>query len=100
MEDPAHKLAVLEKKKTEIEGQIREIEASGLVRAFNDTQVKERFYEINRSAKELLADFRQVEQNFRNLVRKIYEKHAQKESKKGEILGYVLDQTDALQRSD
>ena len=71
-----------------------------MVKAFNDTQVKERFYEINRSAKQLLADFRQVEQNFRDLVRKIYEKHADKESKKGEILGYVMDETDALQQSD
>jgi hypothetical protein len=100
MEDPEHKLAVLEKKKAEIEVQIREIEMSGFVRTFNDTQIKERFYEINRSAKELLADFRQVEQNFRNLVRKIYEKHAEKENKKGEILGYVLDESDALQKSD
>ena len=32
------------------------IAASGVVKAFNDTQVKERFYEINRSAKQLLAD--------------------------------------------
>lgn len=99
-DDPARKLAALQKQKADIEAQIREIEASGVVKAFNDTQVKERFYEINRSAKQLLADFRQVEQNFRDLVRKIYEKHAEKESKKGEILGYVMDETDALQQSD
>ena len=100
MEDPEHKLAVLEKKKAEIEAHIKEIEASGVVRAFNDTQVKERFYEINRSAKELLADFRQVEQNFRDLVRRLYEKHAERESNKGEIIGYVLDESDTLKHSD
>ena len=99
-EDPEQKLATLQKKKADIEAQIREIEASGVVRAFNDTQVKERFYEINRSAKELLADFRQVEQNFRDLVRKIYEKHAEKDTKKGEILSYVLDESESLKKSD
>ena len=100
MDDPAYKLAALQKQRAEIDAQIREIEASGVVKAFNDTQVKERFYEINRSAKQLLADFRQVEQNFRDLVRAIYEKHAEKESKKGAILGYVLDETETLQKSD
>lgn len=99
MEDPEHKLAVLHKKKAELEAQILELEASGVVKAFNDTQIKERFYEINRSAKHLLSDFRQVEQNFRDLVRKIYEKHAEKESRKGTILSYVLDETDVLQQS-
>ncbi len=96
LEDPEQKLTALQKKKTEIEAQIREIEASGVVRAFNDTQIKERFYEINRSAKGLLADFRQVEQNFRDLVRKIYEKYAEKDTKKGEILNYVLDESESL----
>ncbi|MDY0091720.1 MAG: DUF3375 domain-containing protein [Candidatus Vecturithrix sp.] len=100
LEDPEQKLTALQKKKTEIEAQIREIEASGVVRAFNDTQIKERFYEINRSAKGLLADFRQVEQNFRDLVRKIYEKYAEKDTKKGEILNYVLDESESLKKSD
>ncbi len=100
MEEPEQKLAALEQKKAELEVQIRAIEASGVVTTFNNTQVKERFYEMTRLAKELLADFREVEQNFRELVRKIYEKQADKDSKKGEILGYVLDETDALKQSD
>lgn len=100
MEDPEQKLAILEKKQAEIDAQIREIQVSGVARAFNDTQVKERFYEINRSAKQLLADFRQVEQNFRDLVRKIYEKYAEKDAKKGEILSYVLNESEALKKSD
>ncbi len=100
LDDPENKLAILQKKKAEIEAQIHEIETSGVVKTFNDTQIKERFYEINRSARQLLADFRQVEQNFRDLVRRIYEKHADTDSRKGEILGYVLDEADALQQSD
>jgi hypothetical protein len=99
-EDPEHKLAVLERQKAEIEAQIQEIEASGAVRIFNTTQIKERFYEINRLARRLLADFREVEQNFRSIVRAIYQKQSEKDQKKGEILGYVLDESDALKESD
>ncbi len=99
-EDPEHKLAVLERQKAEIEAQIHEIEASGAVRVFNTTQIKERFYEINRLARTLLADFREVEQNFRNIVRTIYQKQSEKNQKKGEILGYVLDESDTLKESD
>ncbi len=100
LDDPDYRLEALQKRKAEIEAKIRDIEISGVVTAFNDTQVKERFYEINRSAKQLLADFREVEQNFRDLVRKIYEKHAEKETKKGAILGYVLDESDTLKQTD
>lgn len=99
-EDPEHKLAVLERQKAEIEAQIREIEASGAVHVFTVTQIKERFYEINRLARKLLADFREVEQNFRTIVRTIYQKQSEKDQKKGEILGYVLDESDALKESD
>ncbi len=100
IEVPEQKLAALYHKKAEIERHINEIETSGVVTTFNDTQVKERFYELSRLSKELLADFREVEQNFRELVRRMYEKHADTESTKGEILGYVLDETDALKQSD
>jgi hypothetical protein len=41
-----------------------------------------------------------VEQNFRNIVRAIYQKQSEKDQKKGEILGYVLDESDALKESD
>ncbi|PID57762.1 hypothetical protein CSB45_05925 [candidate division KSB3 bacterium] len=99
-DDPAVRLEALQKRKIEIEAQIRDIESSGVVTTFNDTQVKERFYEINRSAKQLLADFREVEQNFRDLVRKIYEKHTEKARRKGAILGYVLDESETLKHSD
>ena len=99
-EDPQHKLAVLHRQKAEIESHIQEIETSGAVRVYNDTQIKERFYEINRSARKLLADFREVEQNFRSIVRNIYHQQSGKGRKKGEILGYVLDETDALKNSD
>lgn len=99
-EDPEHKLAALKQHKAEIEAQIQEIEQSGAVRVYNDTQIKERFYEINRSARKLLADFREVEHNFRSIVRNIYQQQSEKGRKKGEILGYVLDETDALRHSD
>lgn len=99
-EDPQHKLEALKRQRAEIEAQIQEIEQSGAVRVYNDTQIKERFYEINRSARKLLADFREVEHNFRSIVRSIYQQQSEKGRRKGEILGYVLDETEALKNSD
>jgi hypothetical protein len=99
-DDPQHTLAALKRQHADIEAQIQEIEQAGAMRVYNDTQIKERFYEINRSARTLLADFREVEHNFRAIARSIYQQQSEKGRKKGEILGYVLDETDALKNSD
>jgi len=99
-EDPQHKLEALKRQQADIKAQIQEIEQVGAVHIYNDTQIKERFYEINRSARKLLADFREVEHNFRAIVRNIYQQQSEKGRKKGEILSYVLDETDALKTSD
>lgn len=99
-DDPAQRLALLHKQKAELEAQIQEIETANAVRVYSATQVKERFYEINRSARQLLADFREVEQNFRAIVRSLYQQQSDAGRQKGEILGYVLDETNALKETD
>lgn len=99
-ENPRIRIAALEEKKREIERQIRDIEISGKAETYSDTQIKERFYEISKLGRELIADFKEVEQNFKDITRKIYEKQTRKGVTKGEILGYALDAADALGESD
>ena len=98
--DPEKRMAVLEKKKKEIEDQIRQIKTSGKVDSYSNTQIKERFFEINKLGRELISDFKEVEENFKEITRNIYEKQAQQEMTKGAILGYTLDATDELRESD
>ena len=98
--DPEKRIAVLEKKKKEIEDQIGQIKTSGQVDSYSDTQIKERFYEINKLGRELISDFKEVEENFKEITRNIYQKQTRQDLTKGAILGYTLDATDELRQSD
>ena len=68
--DPAQRIQELEKKKYEIEQEIKTITITGKVQVFDDTQIKERFYDVNRMSRELLSDFKEVEQNFEQITRR------------------------------
>jgi Protein of unknown function (DUF3375) len=98
--DPKRKIEELEAKKRDINAQIAQIKKSGKTDIYNDTQVKERFYEISKTARELTSDFKEVEQNFKDITLNIYKKQTQRDSHKGNILGYALDATDELKTSD
>jgi hypothetical protein len=56
--------------------------------------------ELTRSAKELLSDFKEVEDNFKTITRNIYLKHTDPNQTKGTILGYTFDSLDELKESD
>jgi hypothetical protein len=99
-DDPQRKIDELEAKKREINAQIAQIKKTGKTITYNDTQVKERFYELSKTARELTADFKEVEQNFKDITLNIYKKQTQRDLHKGDILGYALDATEELKTSD
>lgn len=99
-EDAHKRIKELERKKRAINLEIQQIKKTGIVNTYNDTQVKERFYNITKTARELLADFKEVEQNFKEITLNLYKKQTQQHSTKGQILGYTLDATDELKNSD
>jgi len=99
--DPDMKLAELERQKGMIEAEISLIRETGkLPHIYNDTQIRERFDDINRMARELVTDFREVERNFRDIGHDIYEKQQQHIYSKGEILGIALDAREELKEKD
>ena len=101
-EDPEQKIKELESKRAEltadIDDKIRKIKMSGKVESFSEIQLKERYTNITEDAKELLSDFKEVEQNFRKITNEIYEKQFGN-FKKGKILGVILDVTEELEES-
>jgi hypothetical protein len=99
-DDPRRKIDELEAKKKEINAQIAHIKKTGKTDTYNDTQIKERFYGISKNARELTSDFKEVEQNFKDITLNIYKKQTQRELTKGDILGYALDATEELKNSD
>lgn len=65
-----------------------------------DTPLRERFIQMAETARELLADFRQVEQNFRDLDRQVREQVATWEGGKGEVLEAIFGERNAIEDSD
>lgn len=95
-EDPAKKIEELEKQKEAIDNQIREIKREGFVTTYENYQIQSRFDDVNKLANELVGDFKEVEDNFKVIVRDIYEKQANKQLTKGKILQYTFDSLDQL----
>lgn len=97
--DPKVRIAELERKKAAIDREIRQVR-EGSLRLLDDTQVKDRFLQMEGTARGLLGDFRQVEQNFRALDRAVRERVALFEGGKGTLLEEVFSQRDAIASSD
>jgi hypothetical protein len=100
IEDPAKKIEELEKQKTEIENEIRRIKREQTVRTFENYQIKSRFDDITKLSNELIGDFREVEDNFKTIVRSIIEKQSDKSLSKGKLLQHTFDSLDELKKTD
>lgn len=87
--DPATRLARLREQRDELDRQIAEAEA-GHVPVLTDTAVRERYQQFAATARELLSDFREVEENFRNLDRAARERIATWEGSKGGLLADLV----------
>ncbi len=97
--DPIKRIDDLRKKREEIDAEIARVLA-GDVPLLDDTAVKDRFQQFQQLARELLADFREVEHNFRLLDRKVREKIALWEGAKGALLDEIMGERDAIGDSD
>ncbi|WP_313913494.1 DUF3375 domain-containing protein [Tahibacter sp.] len=97
--DPIKRVDDLRKKRDELDAEITRVLA-GDVPLLDDTAVKDRFQQFQQLARELLADFREVEQNFRLLDRKVREKIALWEGAKGALLDEIMGERDAIGDSD
>lgn len=97
--DPQQRIAELEKRKAALDEEIARIR-SGDLQLMDDTRVKERFLEVSATARSLLADFREVEQNFRDLDRAVRERIATWDGGKGALLGDIFGERDMIRDSD
>ncbi len=97
-DDKEKRIKILEAKKKEIDDQIQVLK-EGDVKVFEDYQIIEKFNKLNHSAKELLSDFKEVEDNFKNITKEIYHKHSDSSLRKSDILGFTFDALDELKDS-
>jgi flagellar motility protein MotE (MotC chaperone) len=97
--DPESRIAELERRRDEIDADIERIR-SGDVPVLDDTAIRDRFQQFEQLARELLADFREVEHNFRGLDRRVRERIALWEGGKGALLEEIMGERDAIADSD
>ena len=97
--DPEARIAELQKRRDEIDAEIGRVRG-GDISLLDDTALKDRFQQFLALARELLADFREVEHNFRGLDRRVRERIALWEGGKGALLESVMGERDAIADSD
>lgn len=94
-----NRLADLGRRRAEIDAEIERV-LSGDARLLDDRAVVERFHQFAALARELLADFREVEDNFRRLDRSVRERIANWDGSKAELLDDVFGARDLIAGSD
>lgn len=97
--DPVKRVEDLRRKRDELDAEIARVLA-GDVPLLDDTAVRDRFQQFQQMARELLADFREVEHNFRLLDRRVREKIALWQGSKGALLDEIMGERDAIGDSD
>ncbi|MEP7739290.1 DUF3375 domain-containing protein [Nocardioides sp. 31GB23] len=97
--DPATRLAELHRRREETDREIAEVE-TGQVRVLDGAGLRERYQFFSSTARELLADFREVEENFRALDRAARERIATWEGAKGELLASLVGDRADIASSD
>ena len=97
--DPGLRIQELQRKRDAIDAEIDKVRAGDL-QLLGDTALKERFSQFATLARELLADFRQVEHNFRGLDRRVRERIALWDGSKGALLQDILGERDLIDESD
>jgi hypothetical protein len=97
--DPEIRIADLRRRRAEIDAEIARVE-QGQAPLLDDTALKDRFLQFVQLARELLSDFREVEQNFRRLDRRVRERIALWNGAKGALLEEIMGERDAIAESD
>jgi hypothetical protein len=97
--DPDERIRELQRQRDAIDEQIRRAQA-GELDLLDESAVRDRYQQFSATARELLADFREVEENFRKLDRRLREKIAGWQGGKGELLDDVLGSRESISGSD
>ena len=97
--DPQARIAELQKRRGEIDAAIEGVR-SGDFPLLDDTALKDRFQQFVQIARDLLTDFREVEQNFRVLDRRVRERITLWEGGKGALLEDILGERESIEESD
>lgn len=97
--DPEQRLVDLHRRRALLDAEIERAER-GQVDVLDPVAQRDRYQQFARTARELLSDFRQVEDNFRQLDRQLREQIAGWGGAKGDLLDEVLGNRSGIAESD
>jgi hypothetical protein len=98
-DDADERIRLLSADAKRIQAEIDRIRATGTAEKYSPVKLNERYARLVTTARELLSDFRAVEENFQRIAREIAERHVQPGVTKGAIVGHMLDSHDTLKLS-
>lgn len=87
--DPEVRLAELQRQRDGIDAEMQRIK-DGKIRVMTAPEALDHFQQLTTLAKDLLSDFREVEQNFRKLDRQVREQIATWDGTQGELLASIF----------
>jgi flagellar motility protein MotE (MotC chaperone) len=97
--DPEARIAELERRRERIEAEL-DAARNGRFDVLDETKLRDRYQQFAGTARELLSDFREVEENFRTLDRTAREKIAGWEAGKGALLTDLVESRTDIASSD
>ena len=89
-ENPEERIRQLKKTIREAEAEIAEIEETGRVRTYDSRKVIEYLTDLRRRSRDMLGEFAQVEENFRDIMTEIARKQASDDLSSRKVLSYSL----------
>lgn len=98
--DPATRLERLHRQRAELDEQIARAEAGEEPEMLADAGIRDRYQQFAATARGLLSDFREVEENFRALDRSARERIAGWEGAKGDLLAELVASRSDIVSSD
>lgn len=99
-DDPEVRLRHLREERARLDAEIAQIERDGVATRYEPAAVRERFATAVALLKQLMADFRAVEDRFREITKDVQQRQNQGQDTRGSILEYALDSEDLLKRED
>lgn len=97
--DPEARLGELQRRRDEIDREIASV-TSGEIPMLDATALRDRYQQVSSTARALLSDFREVEENFRGLDRTARELIASWDGSKGDLLSELVHGRADISESD
>jgi hypothetical protein len=98
-DDPEHRLVDLRRRRAALDEEIARAER-GDIAILDAVGQRDRYQQLSRTARELLSDFREVEENFRRLDRRLREQIAGWTGSRGALLDKALGSRNSIAESD